>query len=77
MPSVVDYHIGRLKDKSASVRARSARELGLIGDPTALPALEECFRVETSADVKKAIQEAGRAIYKRQMKNDNTDQTGG
>ena len=77
MPSVVDYHIGRLKDKNAVVRARSARELGLIGDPAALPALEECYRHETSAEVKKAIQEAGRAIYKRQMKDDNSNDSGG
>jgi len=70
MPSVVDYHVGRLKDKSAAVRARSARELGLIGDAAALPALEECYRNEPSVEVKKAIQEAGQAIYARNLKND-------
>lgn len=71
MPSLIEYHIGRLKDKSPEVRARSARELGLIGDPIALPVLEQVFRTETDPEVKKAIQEAGRAIYKRQVKNES------
>ncbi len=64
MPNVVDFHISRLKDKSPDVRVRSARELGLLGDIAALAALEELFRTETDPDVKKAIQEAGRRLYK-------------
>ncbi|MFC1959802.1 HEAT repeat domain-containing protein [Chloroflexota bacterium] len=65
MPSLVEYHIGRLKDKSPRVRAEAAYELGLLGDPVALEALEELFRVETEPEVKKAIQEAGRQLYTR------------
>ncbi|OPY91351.1 MAG: hypothetical protein A4E72_00156 [Syntrophus sp. PtaU1.Bin208] len=66
MPDVVAFHISRLKDKNPEVRIKSARELGLIGDPIALPALEELFRVETDPEVKRAAQEAGRAIYEKQ-----------
>lgn len=64
MPNVVDFHISRLKDKSPEVRVKSARELGLLGDVAALEALEELFRTETDPAVKKAIQEAGRRLYK-------------
>lgn len=65
MPSLVEYHIARLRDKNPRVRAESAVELGLLGDPIALEALEALYRVETEPEVKKAIQEAGRQIYTR------------
>lgn len=65
MPSLIDYHIARLNDKNAKVRAASARELGLLGDPAALSVLEELFKVEPDPDVKVAIQEAGRILYKK------------
>lgn len=70
MPSLVDYHIARLNDKNAGVRAASARELGLLGDPTALPALEELFKVETDPDVKVAVQDAGRILYRKKRSQD-------
>ncbi|GAB4527281.1 MAG: hypothetical protein Kow0063_02370 [Anaerolineae bacterium] len=66
MPNLVEYHIARLKDKNPEVRIKSARELGLIGDPVALAALEELFRSETIPEVKRAAQEAGLAIYQKQ-----------
>ncbi len=66
MPNLVEYHIARLKDKNPEVRIKSARELGLIGDPVALEALEELFRSETIPEVKRAAQEAGLAIYQKQ-----------
>jgi HEAT repeat protein len=65
MPSLLAYHIGRLRDKNPRVRAASARELGLLGDPDALEALETLFRVEIDPDVKVAVQEAGRILYKK------------
>ncbi len=72
MPNVVEYHIARLKDKNPAVRARSAEELGLIGDPVALEALEELFRRETDPAVKKAIQEAGRLLYEKKQQMESS-----
>jgi HEAT repeat protein len=63
MPSVIEFHISRLKDKNPQVRVKSARELGLLGDVSALEALEELFRTETDPEVRKAVQEAGRRLY--------------
>ncbi len=63
MPRRVEYHIARLKDKNPRVRADSARELGLLGDPAALEALEALFRIEDDPQVKQAIQAAGRKLY--------------
>jgi HEAT repeat protein len=76
MPSLVDYHIGRLKDKNPRVRAESARELGLIGDTAALPALEDLFTVETDPLVKKEAQEAGRILYKKKKLEDEAGEGG-
>ncbi|MBN2471614.1 MAG: HEAT repeat domain-containing protein [Anaerolineae bacterium] len=65
MPSLVEYHIARLKDKNPEIRAASARELALLGDPAALPALEELFRQEEDPNVKAIAQEAGRILFKK------------
>ncbi len=65
MPSLVEYHIARLKDKNPAVRAASARELALLGDPAALPALEELFRNEEDPTVKAVAQRAGWLLYKK------------
>lgn len=65
MPNVIDYHIGRLRDKNAEVRRKSAIELGLIGDLAALEVLEAHYRTEDDPAVKQAMQEAGRAIFLR------------
>ncbi|NPV67168.1 MAG: HEAT repeat domain-containing protein [Anaerolineae bacterium] len=65
MPDLVQYHIARLKDKNPRVRAAAAHELGLLGDAAALSALEELFQTDRDPEVKRAAQEAGRAIFKR------------
>jgi len=36
MPSLVEYHIARLKDKSAEIRLKSINELRLFGNPDAI-----------------------------------------
>lgn len=74
MPSLVEYHLARLKDKNPEVRAAAARELGLLGDPAALDALEALFQTETDPAVKKAIQEAGRILYKKKRYADDDAQ---
>jgi len=64
---LVAYHIGRLKDKSADVRLKAIHELAELGDPEALEPLQEMYRTDTDLEVRKAAQEAGRAIFlKRQ-----------
>lgn len=63
---VVEYHIGRLRDKRAEVRLASIAELAELGDPDALPALEQVYRTDDDAEVRRAAQQAGREIYARQ-----------
>jgi HEAT repeat protein len=65
---VVEYHIGRLKDKNPDVRLKSISELKLIGDPAALEPLEEVFRSDAEADVRKAAQDAGLEIFMKKKK---------
>ncbi len=65
---VVDYHIGRLKDKSPEVRLKSINELKLLGDPAALEPLEEVFHSDPEPEVRKAAQAAGLEIFLRQKK---------
>jgi HEAT repeat protein len=60
---LVAYHVARLKDRSAQVRLKSIHELAELGDPAALDALQETFRTDADLDVRKAAQEAGRAIF--------------
>lgn len=60
------YHIGRLKDKSAEVRLKSIQELQQLGDPEALSVLREVFDTDSDVEVRKAAQEAGRAIFMKQ-----------
>ncbi len=69
MPNrVVNYHIGRLRDKNPDVRLKSINELRLIGDPDALDALEQVFRTDPEAEVRKAAQAAGLEIFTKQKK---------
>jgi len=65
---VVEYHIGRLKDKNPDVRLKSISELKLIGDPAALEPLEEVFRSDAEADIRKAAQDAGLEIFMKKKK---------
>ncbi|MCC7207086.1 MAG: HEAT repeat domain-containing protein [Anaerolineae bacterium] len=63
---LVEYHIARLEDKSPAVRLKSIRELALLGDKAALPALEQVYRNDEDPEVRRAAQEAGKAIFFRQ-----------
>lgn len=62
---LVTYHIARLKDKSADVRLKSIRELAELGDPEALDILQQTYRSDPDLAVRKAAQDAGRAIFLR------------
>ncbi|MDX2075460.1 MAG: HEAT repeat domain-containing protein [bacterium] len=63
---LLEYHIGRLKDKRAEIRLQSIQELVLLNDAGALEALRNLFATDTDAEVRKAAQEAGRTIFKSQ-----------
>jgi len=60
MPSLLEYHILRLKDKNPAVRLKSINELRLLGDPAAMEPLEQLFRSDPEPEVRKAAQVAGR-----------------
>jgi len=64
MPNrLVEYHIMRLQDKSMEVRLKSINELRLLADPAAMEPLEQLYRSDPEAEVRKAAQEAGREIF--------------
>lgn len=64
---VVAYHVGRLADKRVEVRLASIAELAELGDPDALPALEQLYRTDEEISVRQAAQQAGRVIYAQQL----------
>ena len=63
---ILEYHIGRLQDKSPAIRLKAINELGLLGDPGALEILQEVFQNDPVSEVRKAAQDAGRAIFLKQ-----------
>lgn len=69
MPSslekIIDYHVGRLRDKRPDVRLNAIAELEAMGADaiTALPALETCHKESEEPEVKEAAQKAGYTIY--------------
>ena len=60
---IVSYHISRLQDKNRDVRLKSIAELALIADEDALGALRALVEKDSDTEVRKAAQEAGRAIF--------------
>lgn len=65
---ILDYHIERLKNKSAEVRLKSINELRLIGDVAALEPLEQIFRNDPEPEVRQAAQAAGLEIFMKNRK---------
>ena len=60
---IVAYHISRLQDKSRDVRLKSIAELALMVDEDALSALRTLVEKDPDMEVRKAAQEAGRAVF--------------
>ena len=60
---LVEYQLERLKSKNPEIRLKSIAELRLLADPLALEALEQVYRTDPEADVRKAAQEAGYEIF--------------
>lgn len=72
MKKLVEYHIARLKDKSATVRLEAIQELELLSDKDSLDALQAIFKNDPNEDVRRAAQKAGRSIFtKNQSKPEN------
>lgn len=67
--ALVDYYLSRLQDSDDTVRLKTIANLRQIGDPAALTALEQVFRADANADVRKAAQEAGYEIFVKSRKN--------
>jgi HEAT repeat protein len=63
---VIEYHLARLEDKNAAVRLKAIKELELIGAPETLDALRAVYEKDEDGKVRKAAQEAGRAIFLKQ-----------
>jgi len=66
---IIAYHIARLVDKSPTTRLEAIRELELLAAPEALEALQSVFENDSDKDVRKAAQDAGRAIYRKLQEN--------
>ena len=60
---LVEYNIGRLRDKSPTVRIKSIAELRLLDDPTGWEAISQLHQTESEAGVKRAAREALAAHY--------------
>jgi HEAT repeat protein len=64
---LVAYHIARLQDKSPEARLKAIKELELIGDVEALDALRDVYSNDEDHEVRRAAQDAGRAIFLKQQ----------
>ncbi len=60
---IVAYHISRLQDKNPDVRLKAISELSHLADQEALDALRGVFENDSDSNVRKAAQEAGRAVF--------------
>ncbi|MCA9883300.1 MAG: HEAT repeat domain-containing protein [Anaerolineae bacterium] len=68
---IVEYHMNRLSDKSADIRLKTINELVLLEAIEALDALQDVFRNDPDAEVKRAAQHAGRKLYQIKLANEN------
>lgn len=60
---LIAYHLARLQDKNPQTRVNSIRELALLEAIDAIDALETIYRSDPDPAVRKAAQEAGRALF--------------
>lgn len=60
---IVAYNISRLKDKSREVRLKAIQDLAQYPDEEALDALKLVVEKDSDVEIRKAAQEAGRALF--------------
>jgi HEAT repeat protein len=70
---LVAYHISRLQDKNPEVRLKAINELSLLADQEALDALQEVFKNDSETAVRKAAQQAGRAVFLKLKEQEETN----
>ena len=68
---IITYHISRLQDKSPDVRLKAIAELSHTADQEALDALRSVFENDSDVAVRKAAQEAGRAVFLKIKEQEN------
>jgi HEAT repeat protein len=66
---LIAYHIERLRNKNRDTRLDAINELRLLGNPQALEPLEQVYRNDPDADVRKAAQAAGLEIFMKNRSN--------
>lgn len=74
---IIEYHVGRLQDKSPDIRLKAIQELELLEALEALEALQDLYHNDPESDVRKAAQKAGRSIFlKHRANGDEADDSG-
>ena len=66
--ALVNYYMFRLQDNDDAVRLKAIAELRQMSDPAALAVLEQVYRTDSNADVRRAAQEAGLEIFVKNRK---------
>ncbi len=74
MKRMVEYHIGRLKDKRDDIRLEAIQELVLLDATEALSDLEQLYRTDTSLDVRRAAKDAGKKLFALQLLRDKNQE---
>lgn len=64
---MVEYHIGRLKDKRDDIRLEAIQELVLLDATESLADLEEIYRSDPNLDVRRAAKDAGKKLFTLQL----------
>jgi hypothetical protein len=60
---LLTYHLARLEDKNPDIRLKAIHEIELLGDKDALDTLHRVYSTDADVDVRRAAQNAGRAIF--------------
>ncbi len=64
---LLTYHLARLEDKNPDVRLKAIQEIELLGDAEALDRLHQVYTTDSDLNVRRAAQNAGRAIFLKQQ----------
>ncbi len=64
---LLTYHLARLEDKNPEVRLKAIHEIELLGDADALDTLHQVYSSDSDLEVRRAAQNAGRAIFLKQQ----------
>jgi vesicle coat complex subunit len=68
---MIAFHLARLQDKNPEVRIRAIKELALLDATETYDTMEQLFRTDPDPEVRRAAQEAGRALFKALHRHDD------